>query len=86
MVKPASTQKRKEQRIFDRAPEIRELYFLGEGKRSGEYSKAMTELFSFTMLGKNKHDDAPDSLSMLIEMRETSGVRTKIFDRRKLRF
>jgi hypothetical protein len=38
------------------------------------------------MLGKNKHDDAPDSLSMLIEMRETSGVRTKIFDRRKLRF
>lgn len=86
MIKPASTKKRKEQRIFDRAPEIRELYFLGEGKRSGEYSKAMTELFSFTMLGKNKHDDAPDSLSMLIEMRETSGVRTKIIDRRKLRF
>ncbi|MFA5675444.1 MAG: phage terminase large subunit [Christensenellales bacterium] len=60
--------KNKETRIFDRAPEIRELYFLESGKRTKEYSLFMQNLFSFKMNAKNKNDDAPDSLAMAIEM------------------
>lgn len=53
----------KEQRIFDKAPEIRETFvFLAPGQRSKEYELFMQNIFSFTFNGKNKHDDAPDSL------------------------
>lgn len=65
----------KEIRIRDKAPEIREFYFREEGKRSKEYSLFMQNLFSFKVTGKNKHDDAPDSLSQAVEMvRGTYGV------------
>lgn len=53
----------KEQRIFDKAPEIRErMVFLR--KRDNEYELFMQNVFSFSIMGKNKHDDAPDSLAM----------------------
>ena len=59
----------KEQRIFDKAPEIRErMIFLESGKRSREYELFMQNVYSFTIVGKNKHDDAPDSLAMAIHM------------------
>ena len=80
--KKAPTTKRKEQRIYDRAPEIREFYFLEQGKRSKEYSQFMANLFSFTISGKNKNDDAPDSLAQLADMiNRSSGVRPGIFKR-----
>lgn len=60
---PAS--KSKEQKIFDKAPDIREHFvFLEDGKRSKEYQMFMQNVFSFKITGKNKHDDAPDSLTM----------------------
>ena len=53
----------KEQRIFDKAPEIRErMVFLRQ--RGKEYELFMQNVFSFSIIGKNKHDDAPDSLAM----------------------
>lgn len=59
----------KEQRIFDKAPEIRErMIFLESGKRSKEYELFMQNVFAFTIVGKNKNDDAPDSLAMAINM------------------
>lgn len=59
--------KGKQQRIFDRAPEIRErMVFLSDGHRSKPYSMFMQNLFSFTMTGKNKNDDAPDSLCIAV--------------------
>ncbi len=64
----APTNKRKEARIFDKAPEIREFYFLEDGKRDKDYSLFMQNLFSFKVTGKNKHEDAPDSLAMLAGM------------------
>lgn len=67
--KYAPTTKRKEQRIFENSPDIRELYFLEDGKRSKEYSLFMQNLFAFKMVGKNKNDDAPDSLAQGIEMK-----------------
>ena len=57
----------KEQRIFDKAPDIRaHMIFLGEGHRSKEYELFMQNVYSFTVNKKNKHDDAPDSLAMAI--------------------
>lgn len=53
----------KEQRIFDKAPDIRERMVFRK-KRSKEYELFMQNVFSFTVNGKNKHDDAPDSLAM----------------------
>lgn len=67
--KAPGTQKSKEQRIYDRAPEIREMYFLEDGMRSKEYQKFMQNIFSFTYEGKNKHDDAPDSMAQLCDMK-----------------
>ena len=82
--KPAGNQKSKEQGIFDRAPDIREHFiFLASGHRSPEYEKFMQNVFSFKMEGKNKHDDAPDSLKQACEMAFkplTNNIR--IFNRR----
>lgn len=58
----------KEVRIFDKAPEIREFYFLEDGKRSKEYSRFMQNVFSFKLTGKNKHDDSVDSLAQAVDM------------------
>jgi predicted phage terminase large subunit-like protein len=69
MTKPAPNNVSKEQRIFDRAPEIRESFlFLENGQRSKPYQQYMDNVFSFTIVGKNKHDDAPDSLAMAASM------------------
>lgn len=64
---PPSTSKKA--RIFDKAPDIREHFiFLEEGKRDKPYSMFMQNVFSFKIEGKNKNDDAPDSLAMLADM------------------
>ena len=59
----------KRQRIFDRAPDIRDhIVFLAEGHRSKEYTQFMQSLFAFTVTGKAaKHDDAADSLAMVMD-------------------
>lgn len=67
--KPAPPTSSKLSRIFDKAPDIRERFiFLEDGKRSKPYSQFMQNVFSFKMVGKNKNDDAPDSLAMLADM------------------
>lgn len=61
--------KSKQQRIFDMAPNIRDMMvFLASAYRSPEYEKFMQNVFGFTVLGKNRHDDAPDSLAMAMDM------------------
>lgn len=69
--KAAPTNVSKNQRIFDKAPDIREHFvFLESGKRSKEYEMFMQNVFSFkiTVKGNKQHDDAPDSLSMAVDM------------------
>ncbi len=67
--KPAPNNVSKEQRIYDHAPEIRESFiFLESGKRNKMYQLFMDNVFSFTVVGRNKHDDAPDSLAMAAAM------------------
>lgn len=59
----------KHQRIFDKAPDIRDhMIFRESGKRSKEYEMFMQNVFSFKMFAKNKNDDAPDSLCMAMNM------------------
>lgn len=80
--KPASPLKAKEQRIFDKAPNIREnMIFRESGKRTKAYELFMQNVFSFKMFGKNKHDDAPDSLAMAVDMAFGRQREVKIFQR-----
>lgn len=80
--KPAPTTQRKFQRIFDKAPDIRErMIFIENGKRSKEYQLFMQSLFGYKALGKNKNDDAPDSLTMAINMTRSMNNGVKIVKR-----
>lgn len=66
---PSRSGQSKEDRIVDRSPEIRNNFiFLESGLRSKRYESFMNNLFSFTIVGKNKNDDAPDSLAMAADM------------------
>lgn len=72
----SKSQTRKEQRIWDNAETIRKFYFRDVGYQNPEYRKFMNNIYSFTMTGKNKHDDAPDSLAALaVFIKKWSGVR-----------
>lgn len=72
-----SSQNGKAQRIYDKAPEIKErIIFRDDQHRTKEYQQAMQSLFSFTIEGKNKHDDFPDSLAMAMVM-VTSGINAR---------
>ncbi len=79
--KAAPSDKSKFQRIFDKAPDIRErMIFLENGRRDKAYSLFMQNVFSFKMFAKNKNDDAPDSLAMAIAMTH-SNARVEVFKR-----
>ena len=75
--------KRKDQRIFDCAQEIRELKFKDVAHRHEQYRKFMNNVFSFTMnMSRKAKDDAPDSLAGLVDFeRSGSGVRKAIIMR-----
>ena len=78
----AYSRQKKQFRIFERAPEIREMYFRSTDSRNKEYALFMQGVFSFVVEGKNKHDDAPDSLASLAMMKEKiSFENIKIMDR-----
>lgn len=79
----APVTKRKEQRIWDCAQEIRELKFKDSAHRHEQYRKFMNNMFSFTMnMSKKKHDDSVDSLAGLIEFEKSkSGVKKIVFMR-----
>ncbi len=79
---PAPTNTSKEQRIFDAAPDIREMMIFREpGKRTKRYELFMQNVFSFKAFAKNKHDDAPDSLAMGIKMVTKVNQKARVFKR-----
>ena len=71
----------KEIRIKDKSPDIMQFYFIESGKRSKAYEMFMQNVFSFKLVGKNKHDDAPDSLSMAADMIYRSKNVSSVFTR-----
>ncbi len=80
--KAAPSDKAKYQRIFDKAPDIREnMIFRESGKRSKAYSLFMQNVFSYKMFAKNKNDDAPDSLAMAMDMVRGSTMHAQVFKR-----
>lgn len=80
--RPAPNDRAKEVKIFERAPDIRDhMIFRDSGKRSKEYNLFMQNVFSFKMTGRNKHDDAPDSLAQAIDMVFSKGRRVKVIPR-----
>lgn len=59
--------------------------FLDKGHQDREYKEAMRNVFGFTITGKAKHDDAPDSLAMLSQLvKNLSSLTVQIIDRREL--
>ena len=54
-------------RIEQHAPNVRNFYFRDRANRDKEYQKFMDEVTSFSFTTKNLHDDAPDSLAMLVD-------------------
>lgn len=73
----AMTTKRKFQRIYDNAEEIRKLYFKDPQHRDKQYRAFMNNLFQFSEnMSKRMHDDAPDSLSGLVDFeRHGTGIK-----------
>lgn len=51
-------------------------------QKKSDYGKMMDMLCSYTMAGKNKHDDVPDGMAMLAEFAQSlSGARVEVFQR-----
>ena len=51
-------------------------------KRQSDYGRMMDMLGSYTVAGKNKHDDVPDGMAMLAEFAQSlSGARVEVFQR-----
>lgn len=76
----APSNKRKEQRIWDKAGSIREWYFRDTGHRDKQYRMFMTNLYSFSMQNhsKHKHEDAADSLATLAYFIEGTWQNAKV--------
>lgn len=71
--KPAPTLLSKAIKIYEASPDIRDKFiFLDAKHRSSVYNAFMTNVFSFKKEGKNKHDDAPDSLAQAADMANNS--------------
>lgn len=79
--KPTPGNLGKRARIFDKAPEIREMYFLKPEYRKKPYQKFMNNIFSFKMEGKVKNDDGPDSMAQICMMKIGSTAKVQILSR-----
>ncbi len=74
------TSKNKDTRILMKSGWIKKhCVFLAESEyaRDSEYAKFMKSLTTYMRVGANKHDDAPDSLTILAEYVESIGVDLK---------
>lgn len=79
--KRAPTTQSKLSRIIQHAPDIKRFYFVDEAHRSKEYRAFMNEVTLFVQTGKNKHDDACDSLAMLVEFLDTRSKTVSVMRR-----
>ena len=83
----SATQTSKAQRIFDRAPDVREHFiFLSAPQRTKEYNMFMKNVLAYSpFLSKQglrkQHDDAPDSLAQAAEYMAQESVSFHIFKR-----
>lgn len=62
--KSPNTPNAKLQRIIQYSPEIQKIKILEKKQRSPEYQAFISNMLKFNQNGKNKNDDAPDSLAL----------------------
>jgi predicted phage terminase large subunit-like protein len=79
------TSANKETKIIVNSPWVKEHCLFKDKSvyaRSSEYGKMIEMLCSYTMMGRNKHDDVPDGMAMLAEYAQSlSGQKVEIFKR-----
>ena len=82
------TTQNKETKIIVNSPWVKEhIYFKDstEYDPKSDYGNMMTYLCSYTQLGKNKHDDAPDGLAMFaLYVQELEGSQVEVGSRAEL--
>jgi len=76
---PTTTSKK--ERIYRYSGDIKKFYFLDMKHRGFEYRKFMENLTTFVMEGKNKNDDAPDSLALLVTAIFNTYGKVTVFER-----
>ena len=87
VAKRADSQKSKQTRIIQYSPDIKSFLFLDPKSdlASPMYRQFLTQLTTYTLNGKNKNDDAPDSLAGLAAMKRTNlNAKVETFDRRHI--
>lgn len=79
------TTQNKETRIIVASPFCKERFLFKDNsiiKGDKEYRRFLTQLCSYTMMGKNKHDDVPDGMAMLAEfVQSLEGNKVSVFRR-----
>ena len=74
----------KDTKIIVNSPYVKEHFLFKDDTAfpNKDYKRAMDMLCSYTMMGKNKHDDVPDSMAMLAEYAQSlSGQNVEVFRR-----
>lgn len=71
----------KMQRIYQYSSDIKKFYFKSPRTRDIEYQLFMDNLNTFVMEGKNKNDDAPDSLAGLVTAIFNTYGKVTVFER-----
>ena len=69
----------KETKIIVNSPFVKEKFLFRDKStysNKSEYAEMMKLLCTYTVAGRNKHDDAPDALAMLAEYVQTAGYNT----------
>lgn len=78
------TTSNKDTKIIVNSPYVKEHFLFKDDTAfpNKDYKKAMDMLCSYTMMGKNKHDDVPDGMAMLAEYAQSlSGQNVEVFRR-----
>ena len=78
------TTSNKETKIIVNSPFVKEHFLFKDNSvnQSREYKKALDMLCSYTMAGKNKHDDVPDAMSQLAEFAQSLTLgKVEVFQR-----
>lgn len=79
------TQTNKETRIIVSSVWVKQhclFKYESEYMKNKEYKTAMTQLYSYSMAGKNKHDDVADAMSMLTDFCQNFGAyKAEVFSR-----
>ena len=76
-----TSDKSKKMRIVQYSPEIMKYYYVDDAHASTEYRQFMSQLCRYTISGKNKNDDAIDSMAQLVRALNGEYGKVTVFQR-----